>query len=137
MLDEIAVEIAEVQLAPPPADASLVDQLRHALRNHIAYIVQHADDQRPRLAPGTREHRSAVAGSQVDDDPFGASDQGFELADIHLVDAPADDASHGRESTLPRCHRRRVRRRVRSVRTSAVRPPSDRGIRTPSRLPSG
>jgi AcrR family transcriptional regulator len=38
VMNEIAVEIAAVQLTPPPEDASLVDQLRHALRNHIAYI---------------------------------------------------------------------------------------------------
>jgi hypothetical protein len=48
------------------------------------------------------------------------------------VDAPADDASHGRESTLPRCPRHRTRRRVRSVRTNGAKLPSGRGIRAPS-----
>lgn len=43
VMNEIAVEIAAVQLAPPPEDASLVDQLRHALRNHIAYIDSYSD----------------------------------------------------------------------------------------------
>lgn len=38
VMNEIAEEIAATQLAPFPDDASLVDQLRHALRNHIAYI---------------------------------------------------------------------------------------------------
>lgn len=35
---EIAQEIAAVQLSAPPQDASLADQLRHALLNHITYI---------------------------------------------------------------------------------------------------
>jgi AcrR family transcriptional regulator len=43
VMNEIAVEIAAVQLTPPPEDASLVDQLRHALRNHIAYIDTYSD----------------------------------------------------------------------------------------------
>ena len=43
VMNEIAVEIAAVQLTPPPEDASLVDQLRHALRNHIAYIDSYSD----------------------------------------------------------------------------------------------
>jgi len=43
VMNEIAVEIAAVQLVPPPEDASLVDQLRHALRNHIAYIDTYSD----------------------------------------------------------------------------------------------
>jgi AcrR family transcriptional regulator len=43
VLNEIAVEIADRQLAPPPEGASLADQLRHALRNHIAYIDTYAD----------------------------------------------------------------------------------------------
>lgn len=38
VMNEIAVEIAAAQLTPPPADATLIDQLRHALGNHIAYI---------------------------------------------------------------------------------------------------
>ena len=43
VMNEIAVEIAAVQLTPPPEDTSLVDQLRHALRNHIAYIDSYSD----------------------------------------------------------------------------------------------
>jgi AcrR family transcriptional regulator len=43
VMNEIAVEIAAVQLAPPPDGASLLDQLRHALRNHIAYIDSYSD----------------------------------------------------------------------------------------------
>jgi AcrR family transcriptional regulator len=43
VMNEIAVEIAAHQLAPPPEGASLVDQLRHALRNHIAYIDTYAE----------------------------------------------------------------------------------------------
>jgi AcrR family transcriptional regulator len=43
VLNEIAVEIADRQLTPPLEDASLTDQLRHALRNHIAYIDTYAD----------------------------------------------------------------------------------------------
>ncbi|ORA40065.1 TetR/AcrR family transcriptional regulator [Mycobacterium aquaticum] len=38
VMNEIAEEIAAVQLSLPPADGTLVDQLRHALRSHIAYI---------------------------------------------------------------------------------------------------
>ena len=43
VMNEIAVEIAAVQLTPPPEGASLIDQLRHALRNHIAYIDTYSD----------------------------------------------------------------------------------------------
>jgi len=43
VMNEIAVEIAAVQLVPPPKGASLLDQLRHALRNHIAYIDSYSD----------------------------------------------------------------------------------------------
>ena len=43
VMNEIAVEIAAVQLTPPPEGALLVDQLRHALRNHIAYIDSYSD----------------------------------------------------------------------------------------------
>ncbi|MCW2650892.1 MAG: TetR family transcriptional regulator [Mycobacterium sp.] len=38
VMNEIAVEIAAAQLTPPPPGASLLDQLRHALRSHITYI---------------------------------------------------------------------------------------------------
>lgn len=43
VMNEIAVEIAAAQLAPPPPDAGPVDQLRHALRNHITYIDSYSD----------------------------------------------------------------------------------------------
>jgi AcrR family transcriptional regulator len=43
VMNEIAVEIAAVALTPPPENASLIDQLRHALRNHIAYIDSYSD----------------------------------------------------------------------------------------------
>lgn len=43
VLNEIAAEIAEHQLAPPPPGASLTNQLRHALRNHITHIDSYAD----------------------------------------------------------------------------------------------
>ncbi|KWX21012.1 TetR family transcriptional regulator [Mycolicibacterium wolinskyi] len=43
VMNEIAVEIAAAQLAPPPSDAGPVDQLRHALRNHITYIDSYSD----------------------------------------------------------------------------------------------
>lgn len=43
VLDEIAVEIAEHQLVPPPSDASLIDQLRHSMRSHIEHVDNYAD----------------------------------------------------------------------------------------------
>jgi AcrR family transcriptional regulator len=43
VMNEIAVEIAAHQLSPPPPGASLIDQLRHAIRNHIAYIDTYAE----------------------------------------------------------------------------------------------
>lgn len=43
VMNEIAVEIAAAQLEPPPPDATPVDQLRHALRNHITYIDSYSD----------------------------------------------------------------------------------------------
>jgi AcrR family transcriptional regulator len=43
VMKDIAAEIAAVQLSPPPEDASLIDQLRHALRNHISYIDSYAE----------------------------------------------------------------------------------------------
>jgi hypothetical protein len=42
-MNEIALEIAAVQLSAPPDGASLIDQLRHAFRNHIAYIDSYAE----------------------------------------------------------------------------------------------
>lgn len=43
VMNDIAAEIAAVQLSPPPEDASLTDQLRHALRNHISYVDSYAE----------------------------------------------------------------------------------------------
>jgi AcrR family transcriptional regulator len=43
VMSDIAREIAEVQLTPPPEGASLIDQLRHALRSHISYIDGYAE----------------------------------------------------------------------------------------------
>lgn len=43
VMNDIANEIAAVQLSPPPEGASLADQLRHALRNHISYIDSYAE----------------------------------------------------------------------------------------------
>jgi len=42
-MNDIAAEIAAVQLSAPPDGASPTDQLRHALRNHIAYIDGYAE----------------------------------------------------------------------------------------------
>jgi AcrR family transcriptional regulator len=42
VMNDIAAEIAEVQLTPPPDGASLDDQLRHALRAHISYIDRYS-----------------------------------------------------------------------------------------------
>jgi AcrR family transcriptional regulator len=63
VMNEIAVEIAAVQLTPPPTGASLVEQLRHALRNHIAYIDSYSDSFVALLrgALGAdREHQAAI-----------------------------------------------------------------------------
>lgn len=43
VMDEIAGEIAAVQLTPAPEGASLLDQLRHSLREHISYIDSYSD----------------------------------------------------------------------------------------------
>lgn len=43
VMNAIAVEIAAAQLSPPPEGSSLIDQLRHALRNHISYIDSYAE----------------------------------------------------------------------------------------------
>jgi hypothetical protein len=59
-----------------------------------------ADDECARFAAGALDDRPAVAGPEVDDDTVGAGNPGGELADVHLVDASADDAAHGPESTL-------------------------------------
>ena len=63
VMNEIADEIAQLHLAPAPSDASLLDQLRHALRNHIAYIDSYSDSfvalMRGALGADT-EHQAAV-----------------------------------------------------------------------------
>ncbi|WP_028935066.1 TetR/AcrR family transcriptional regulator [Pseudonocardia spinosispora] len=43
VLDEIAAEIAQHQLAPAPQGASLVDRLRHSMRSHITHVDGYAD----------------------------------------------------------------------------------------------
>lgn len=42
VMNEIASEIAAVQLSAPPEGADLASQLRHALRSHISYIDSYA-----------------------------------------------------------------------------------------------
>jgi hypothetical protein len=58
-----------------------------------------ADHQGVRLRVGARKHGSAVAGPEIDDHPIDSGDPLVELADVHLGDAPADDLSHGRQSS--------------------------------------
>ena len=48
------------------------------------------------------EHRPAVTGTDIGDHPVGPGDQAGDLADVDFRDAPADDLSHGRQSTLGR-----------------------------------
>lgn len=43
VMNDIAVDIAEVQLAAPPEGASPDQQLRHSLRAHFSYIDRYAD----------------------------------------------------------------------------------------------
>lgn len=43
VMNELAVEIAAVQLSPPPPGATLIEQLRHALRSQITYLDGHSD----------------------------------------------------------------------------------------------
>jgi AcrR family transcriptional regulator len=43
VMNEIAGEIAAVHLDGPPENASVADQLRHALRSHITYIDSYGD----------------------------------------------------------------------------------------------
>lgn len=64
VMNQIAVEIAAVHLSPPRQGAGLAEQLRHALRRHIAYIDTHADSFIPlmRGALGADpEHQEAIA----------------------------------------------------------------------------
>ena len=53
-----------------------------------------------RLGACPGEHRAAVTGTDIGDHPVGPGDQAGELADVDVDDAPADDLSHGRQSTL-------------------------------------
>jgi len=46
------------------------------------------------------EHRPAIAGTDIGDHPVEPGDQAGDLADVDFDDAPADDLSHGRQSTL-------------------------------------
>ena len=74
------------------------------------------------------EDGSTVTGPEVHDDPAGSIEPGSDLADVHLMDASADHAAHGRESTLPRCVGRRPDR---SGRTSVARRRFGRGTLAP------
>lgn len=65
VMNEIAEEIAAAQTVPVPTGAGLDDQLRHALRSHIAHIDSYADSFVALLrgALGADpEHQSAVEG---------------------------------------------------------------------------
>lgn len=63
VMNEIAEEIAATQRAPAPPDTPLADQLRHALRAHIAHINSYSESfvalLRGALGADT-EHQSAV-----------------------------------------------------------------------------
>ncbi|MFV8165286.1 TetR/AcrR family transcriptional regulator [Mycobacterium sp. 134] len=43
VMNDIANEIAAVQLTPAPEGSSLADQLRHALRSHISFIDSYSE----------------------------------------------------------------------------------------------
>lgn len=43
VMNDIAAEISAMQLSPAPDGLSPIDQLRHALRNHISYIDSYAE----------------------------------------------------------------------------------------------
>ena len=60
----------------------------------------HAKHQGARLGARPGEDRAAVTGTDIGDHPVGPGDQAGDLADVHVRDAPADDLSHGRQSTL-------------------------------------
>ena len=60
----------------------------------------HAKHQGARLGARPGEGRAAVTGTDIGDHPVGPGDQAGDLADVHVRDAPADDLSHGRQSTL-------------------------------------
>lgn len=62
----------------------------------------HADHQGGRFCGRPGQHRPAIARTDIDDHPVGPGDQLVELADVDVEDAPADDLSHGPQSTLGR-----------------------------------
>ena len=59
-----------------------------------------AEHQRSGFCRRARRDGSAVARTEIDDHPVGPGDQVVELADVDVDDAPADDLSHGPQSTL-------------------------------------
>jgi hypothetical protein len=62
---------------------------------HGAGVGIDANDQCPRVGPRDPHDGIPVAGSQIDNRPLVAGRQLQELADVHLVEAPADHAPHG------------------------------------------
>jgi hypothetical protein len=62
-----------------------------------------ADDQGRGLEGCPSQHGTAITRAEIHDHPVGPGDQAGDLADVHLVDATADDLSHGPQSTLGRC----------------------------------
>ena len=60
----------------------------------------HAENQGARLGACPGEGRAAVTGTDIGDHPVAPGDQAGDLADVDFDDAPADDLSHGRQSTL-------------------------------------
>jgi len=77
---------------------------------HRGRVGVEADDESPGIGRGGTKDAPAVAGPEVDDHPLVAGDQVGELADVHLVDAPADDGTHDEQSTAtpPRYSRMRL-----------------------------
>jgi hypothetical protein len=62
----------------------------------------HAKHEGRGLGARPGEHGPAVTGTDIGDHPVGPGDQAGDLADVDFDDAPADDLSHGRQSTLGR-----------------------------------
>ena len=63
---------------------------------HGVRVGVDADDEPGRVGGSGGQHVAAVAGAEVDHDPGGAGPSSGELADVHLVDAPADHGAHAR-----------------------------------------
>ena len=59
-----------------------------------------AEHERPWLGARPRNHGPAVTGPEIGDHPVRPGDQVFDLADVDVDDAPADDLLHGPQSTL-------------------------------------